>query len=173
MMLPLTLFLTFAALSPLAFGGGNTILPEMQREVVGVHHWLSTSDFVALYALAQAAPGPNMLVATLIGWRVDGLAGALAATFGLCLPSSLLTFVIAGLWWRFREAGWRRWIQAALVPVTVGLVGAGAAVIAAGTALGPLTAVLTALVALLTLASRVNPLWFLAASALAGVLGLA
>lgn len=172
MMLPLTLFLTFAALSPLAFGGGNTILPEMQREVVGVHHWLSASDFVALYALAQAAPGPNMLVATLIGWRVAGLGGALAATFGLCLPSSFLTFAIAGLWWRFREASWRRWIQAALVPVTVGLVGAGAAVIAAGTALGLAAVLITALVALLTLATRVNPLWFLAASALAGMLGL-
>ena len=172
MMLPLTLFLAFAALSPLAFGGGNTILPEMQREVVSVHHWLSAGDFVALYALAQAAPGPNMLVATLIGWRVAGLGGALAATFGLCLPSSLLTFAIAGLWWRFREASWRRWMQAALVPVTVGLVGAGAAVIAAGTALGPAAVLITALVALLTLATRVNPLWFLAASALAGALGL-
>jgi chromate transporter len=171
MTLALKLFLTFAALSPLAFGGGNTILPEMQRQVVSVHHWLSASDFVVLYALAQAAPGPNMLVATLIGWRVAGLGGALAATFGLCLPSSLLTFAIAGLWWRFREASWRRWIQAALVPVTVGLVGAGAAVIAAETARGPLAAVITALVALLTLATRANPLWFLAAGALAGVVG--
>ena len=72
----------------------------------------------------------------------------------------------------FREAGWRRRVQAALVPVTVGLVGAGALVIAAGTARGPLAAMITALVALLTLTTRANPLWFLAASALAGVFGL-
>ena len=172
MTLVLALFLTFATLSPLAFGGGNTILPEMQRQVVSVHHWLASRDFIALYALAQAAPGPNMLVATLIGWRVAGLGGALTATIGLCLPSSLLTFTIAGLWWRFREARWRHWVQAALVPVTVGLVGAGAAVIAAGTARGPLAALITALVTVATLTTRFNPLWFLALSALAGVLGL-
>ncbi len=172
MTLALQLFLVFAALSPLAFGGGAAILPEMERQVVGVQHWLTVGEFVSLFALAQAAPGPNMLIATLIGWRVAGLGGAIAATIGLCLPSSLLTFAIAGIWWRFRETPWRRRLQAALVPVTVGLVGGGAMVIAAGAARGQAAALITATVLALTLATRFNPLWFLAASALAGVCGL-
>lgn len=52
----------FGQLSLLAFGGGNTILPEMQRAVVDVHHWMSAQEFSALFALAQAAPGPNMMI---------------------------------------------------------------------------------------------------------------
>ena len=72
----LALAAIFAQLSLLAFGGGNTILPEMQRQVTQVHPWLTPQEFAALFALAQAAPGPNMLISTLIGWRIAGLAGA-------------------------------------------------------------------------------------------------
>ena len=74
------LAIIFAQLSMVAFGGGNTILPEMHRQVVDVHHWMTGADFVALYALAQAAPGPNMMVAPLIGWNVAGWAGMLVTT---------------------------------------------------------------------------------------------
>ena len=170
MTLVLALFLTFAALSPLAFGGGNTILPEMQRQVVSVHHWLASRDFIALYALAQAAPGPNMLVATLIGWHVAGLAGALVATLALCLPSSLLTLAVGGLWWRFREAAWRRRVQVGLVPETSGLILGGALVLCLSTSRDWRFAAVTALAAVGTLATRLNPLWFLAAAAGIGIL---
>ncbi len=71
----------FAQLSLLAFGGGNSILPEMQRQVVQVHQWMTARDFAALYALAQAAPGPNMLVSALIGQRVAGIPGALVGNW--------------------------------------------------------------------------------------------
>jgi chromate transporter len=87
------LALLFGQLSLLAVGGVNTVLPEMQRQVVQVHRWMKPGEFAALFALAQAAPGPNMLVSTLIGWRVAGLPGALVATLSLYGPSSLLTFV--------------------------------------------------------------------------------
>src|SRR5579875_2240438 len=109
----------FGTLSLLAVGGANAVLPEMQHQVVGVQHWMTAEQFAALYALAQAAPGPNMLVSTLIGWRVAGLPGAMVATLGMCGPSSLLTFFTASLWHRFRNAPWRRIVQAGLTPVTV------------------------------------------------------
>ena len=63
----------YAQLSLMAFGGANALIPEMQRQVVDVHHWMSAPAFAALYALAQAAPGPNMMVVSLIGLRVGGL----------------------------------------------------------------------------------------------------
>ena len=72
------LFLEFALLSFVAFGGATALLPEMHRVVVENHHWLDDTTFTHLYAIAQAAPGPNVLVVTLIGWKVAGLAGALA-----------------------------------------------------------------------------------------------
>ena len=73
----------YAQLSLLAVGGVVTVLPEMQRAVVEVRGWMAPAEFAALFALAQAAPGPNMMVATLVGWRVAGLPGALVATLGM------------------------------------------------------------------------------------------
>jgi chromate transporter len=163
----------FAQLSLLAFGGGNSILPDMQRQVVVAHGWMSAADFAALYALAQAAPGPNMLVVTLIGWRVAGLAGALTATAALCLPSSLLTYATCSLWHRFRDAPWRRAIQSGLMPVTAGLVMAGGALLAATTSTDWATAAITIAAGALFLFTRLHPLLVLAAAALLGALGFA
>jgi chromate transporter len=167
------LALLFAQLSLLAFGGGNTVLPEMQREVVDVHHWMTAADFAALFALAQAAPGPNMLVAALIGLRVAGLPGAVVATLGIITPSSLLTIAVVRLWDRFRNAPWRRAMQAGLVPVTAGLFLAAALLIAEAADRSLVLAALTAAVAGISLATRLHPLWLLAAGALLGVIGLA
>jgi chromate transporter len=166
------LALIFAQLSLLAFGGGNTILPEMQRQVTVVHAWMTPQDFASLYALAQAAPGPNMLVSTLIGWRVAGLSGALTATGALTAPSSLLTFFAARLWYRFREKPWRRIIQVGLMPVTAGLITAGAIVLVQTTSVNWQSGVLTAIATILFLATPLNPLWVLAGAAIAGVCGL-
>ena len=90
-----TLAAIFLELSLLAIGGVNATLPEMQRRVVGVHGWMSTREFAALYALAQAAPGPNMLISTLIGQHVAGLGGAVVATLAMVGPSSALTWACA------------------------------------------------------------------------------
>jgi len=161
----------FAQLSLLAFGGGNAVLPEMQRQVVDVHHWMTAQDFAALYALAQAAPGPNMLVSTLIGWQVAGVAGALIATFGLTMPSCLLTMAVSSAWYRFRDAPWRRAVQAGLLPVTAGLITAGAVLLCQTTSTGWRPALLTAVATGLFLSNRIHPLLVLAAAAVLGVSG--
>ena len=70
----------FTQLSLIAFGGGNTILPEMQRQVVDIHHWMTAQEFSALFAMAQAAPGPNMMIVPLVGWHVAGLSGLLVTS---------------------------------------------------------------------------------------------
>ncbi|PHK94203.1 chromate transporter [Pseudoroseomonas rhizosphaerae] len=161
----------FTQLSLLAFGGGNTILPEMQRQVVEVHRWMSAQEFSALFALAQAAPGPNMMVVPLVGWHVAGLPGLLVSALAKFGPSSVLTGVVVGLWRRFRERPWRRAAQAGLVPLTVGLVAASALLIGGITAhsLGLLG--ILAGVAGLSLLTRLHPLWLLAAGAVAGLAG--
>ena len=160
----------FGQLSVLAVGGVAPVLPEMQRQVVDVHRYMDRTTFAALYGLAQAAPGPNMMVSTLVGWRVAGVPGALVATAAMIGPSSVLTYATARLWHRFRERPWRRAVQAGLVPVTVGLVAAGAALLAASTTHGWLTAAVTACTAAVLVGTRVHPLWLLAAGAAAGAL---
>jgi chromate transporter len=166
------LALLFGHLSLLMFGGGPTILPEMQRQVTEVHGWLTPREFAALFALAQASPGPNMLIVALIGWRVAGVAGALVAFGSLCAPSSILTYIVARLWDRFRGKPWRRVIQIGLAPVTTGLIGAGAGILAMATTIDWRTALLTAIAAALLTMTRVHPLAVLAAGAAAGVAGL-
>ena len=101
------LALQFGVLSLLAFGGANAVVPEIHRQAVAVHHWMSDKDFAALFAIAQAAPGPNMMISTLVGWKAAGIAGALIATAAMCAPSCLLTFAAVKVWDRFREARWR------------------------------------------------------------------
>ncbi|MGE0415211.1 MAG: chromate transporter [Acetobacteraceae bacterium] len=168
----LDLALLFGHLSLLMFGGGPSILPELQRQVTEVHGWVTPQQFAALFALAQASPGPNMLVVALIGWRVAGFAGAVVAFGSLCAPSSLLTYVTAGLWYRFRHSAWRRTVQAGLVPVTAGLIMGGALVLAGTTTLGWRTGLLTAVATIALTATRIHPMVVLTAGALLGATGL-
>ncbi len=167
-----TLALIFGELSLLAFGGGNTILPEMQRQVVQVHGWLTAHQFSALFALAQAAPGPNMMIAPLIGWHVAGLAGVLVTSLAKFGPSSLLTAFALRLWDRFKDRPWRRRVQAGLVPVTAGLVVASAVVIARASTPTWSLVLVTVLVAGSTAMTRIHPLLALAAGALIGLSGI-
>lgn len=161
----------FAQCSLLAVGGVTSSLPEMERQVTEVHHWMSAPEFAALFALAQAAPGPNMLVATLVGWRVAGLPGALAATLAIIGPSSLLTYGGTRLWHRFRDAPWRAALQAGLTPVTAGLITASALLLAAATSRDVAALCVTLAVAAAALATPVHPLLLLGAGALLGLLG--
>jgi chromate transporter len=166
------LALIFGQLSLLAFGGGNSVLPEMQRQVTDVHPWLTPHEFAALFALAQASPGPNMLVTALIGFRVSGVAGAMVAIGSMCAPSSVLTFFAARLWYRFRAARWRQVVQAGLLPVTAGLIMAGALLLVATTSVNARTSVLTVVATVLFVATRVHPLIVLGAAAGLGAIGV-
>lgn len=162
----------FGQLSLLAFGGANSILPELQRQIVDNQGWMSAHEFAALFALAQAAPGPNMMVVSLIGWRVAGLSGALVTTVAVAGPSSVLTYLASGYWFRFRNNPWRKAIQAGLLPVTVGLVIASAALLTRSTTLDWRTGLVTAVTAGLIFFTRLHPLLVLAGAAALGAIGL-
>ena len=166
------LFLIFTELSLLAFGGGNTILPEMQRHVVDIQHWMTAREFSTLFALAQAAPGPNMMIVPLVGWHVAGWSGLLVASVAKFGPSSLVTALAMRLWHRFKDRPWRRIVQAGLVPMTVGLVSASAFLIAEASDGEWILVAVTLAVAAATYRTRLHPLWVLAAGALIGWSGL-
>jgi chromate transporter len=162
------LALIFAQLSLVAFGGGNTILPEMHRQVTEVHGWLTNADFAALFALAQAAPGPNMMVVPLIGWHVAGWVGMTVSTLAIFGPSSILTAVVLRLWRRFKDHSWRQSIQTGLVPVSVGLVAASAVLMVEAADHEWILVAISAGVALAAIRTRLHPLWLLAAGAVVG-----
>lgn len=166
----ISLALIFTELSLMAFGGGVSILPEMQRQVVEVHHWMSAQEFSALFAMAQAAPGPNMMVVPLIGWHVAGWAGLLVSSVAKFGPSSVVTLLVMNAWKRFKDKPWRRIVQTGLVPVTVGLVAASGLLIAEASATNWRLAVLILLATIFGMSKRIHPLWVLAGGALLGLL---
>jgi chromate transporter len=166
------LALHFALLSLIAVGGVDTVLPDIHRFVVDEHGWVTDGRFADFFAIARAAPGPNVLFVTLLGWHVAGLSGALVATAAICGPACVLTFAVARLWHRFRHSPWRLAIQAGLAPITVGLVLASGYVVtrAAGQTWAALA--VTGATAVIVLATKIHPLWMLAGAAALGVLGL-
>lgn len=164
------LFWQFALLSLIAVGGANSIVAEIHRQVVDVHQWISGEDFTAMFALAQAAPGPNVLVVSLIGWQVAGLAGALMATAGMCGPSCVLAYVAYRGWAHYGTRPWAIAIQSGLTPLTVGLLFSTGLLLATEGGSGWPAIAIAAVTAGLVLKTRLNPLWLLAGAALVGIL---
>jgi chromate transporter len=167
-----TIALRLMVLSLVAVGGVTTIVPELHRVAVDVHHWVSDAEFTQMFVIARAAPGPNMLLVTLIGWQVAGLPGALVATAAMCLPSCTLSYLVAGVWHRFRAAAWRTAVETGLAPITVGLVLATGWLVARGAPGGWVAYGIAAVTAALVSFTRVNPLWPLVAAGVLGLLGL-
>ncbi len=162
----------FTIMSLLAFGGANAVVPEIHRQAVEIGGWMSSREFADLLAISQVAPGPNVMLVTLVGYHTAGFAGALVATFAMCGPTAVLAAFLGRTWESFREKPWRAIIQAGLVPISVGLVAASSIIfvrIAAANGVAVAIMVVTAAVAYFT---RINPLWFFAVAVLMGLAGL-
>jgi chromate transporter len=165
------LALHFALLSLIAVGGANAVVPEMHRWLVETEGWISGSEFADLYAIAQAAPGPNVLIVTLLGWKLAGLAGAVVATLAICAPSGLLTYGVGRVWQRWRGTPWRAAVQAGMAPLTIGLILATGYILARAADHGWAGVAVTTATGLLVLTTRVHPLWLLGSAGMAGALG--
>jgi len=168
-MILLTLVIVFTQLSVLAFGGGNAILPEMQYQVVTVHQWMTAEQFSSLFAMAQAAPGPNMMIVPLVGWHVAGPAGLLVTSLAKFGPSSIITIYALKFWERFKANPLRARFEKALKPITVGLVLVSAWLIADASAQNLLLVVIVILTAFLGVFKRIHPLWVMAVGAGLGI----
>lgn len=167
-MIILELVLTFGVLSVIAFGGMPAVMPEMQRLVVDVHGWTTEKEFIQLFAIAQAAPGPNVLIVSLIGWKAAGLTGAIAALLAVCAPAAVLSWWVADLWERFKESPWRIAIQRAIAPLVVGLTLAGGYVLCTPSTPDWRLWAIAGLSAAASLSTKLNPLWILGAGGTIG-----
>lgn len=159
-------------LALIAFGGVITVLPAIHREFVEHRHWLTDHDFVTLFAIAQASPGPNVLVLTLIGLQAAGIVGAIAATLALAVPTSLVAYGFVQIWDRFREAHWRKATQAGLLPVTIGFISAASFIIARGSDATPLAYAVSIVTLAIAVFTKINPLWMFLVGGALGLAGL-
>jgi chromate transporter len=168
----LQLIVLFGSLSLLSIGGTNTVLPEMHRQAVTVHHWLTDAEFASVFAISQAAPGPSSLIVSLVGLKAASWVGALVATVAMFGPAVLLTFVASRAWEHFKQAKWRIAAEKGLAPITVGLLLASGLVITRAADHGWSAIMLTAATTILLVVTRVNPLLIMAGAGLLGGFGL-
>jgi chromate transporter len=154
----------------ISVGGMPSVMPEMQRYVVDVKGWLTPGDFLQAFAVGQAAPGPNILIASLIGWKVAGLPGAIVALLAMCFPAAVIAWWVAELWDRFKDSPWRIAMQKAIAPIVVALILSGGVVIATPASPDWRLWLIAGASAAAMLASNLNPLWMLAGGGLLGAL---
>lgn len=152
------LLLLFGGLSLIAVGGANALVPEIHRQTVEVMAWMNDATFARLFAIAQTAPGPNVMLASIIGWHVAGLPGLLVATVAILLPSSLVAFAASRGLRRFAERSAVKILTAALVPIALGLMLASGFVAARAADAGLVGLAITAATMLVTYGSKLNPL---------------
>jgi chromate transporter len=168
----LPLLSIFALCSVIAVGGATSAVPEMHRQAVDVHHWISDRSFTELFAIAQTSPGPNVVFVALLGHQVGGVPGALIAMFAMCAPSCTIAYAAARVVDRFKHAPWRIILQAGLVPVTIGLIASSALIVARAADHDLPTLLITAASFALCYWTRVTPFLALALAAALGLMGV-
>lgn len=157
----ITLLLIFVPLSFVTIGGGQTIVADIHRQVVDVHHWMTAADFLNLFAISRMAPGPGSLLVTLIGWQVSGLAGAIVATFAIFTPTAIMTYCFARIWERNKGAKWQVVVEAGLRPIAVGTILASVYVLLQALDGGWLAQAIALASTAILVATPVNPLLLL------------
>lgn len=181
----------FVTLSFLSIGGAITTVPEMHRYLVAQNPWLTDSQFSASIALAQAAPGPNVMFVAVLGWNVGMASGggpangplpwALASAamavsmVGIIIPSTTLTFFAARWGQRNRERAEVRAFKQSMAPVVIALLVATGWLLTAShgnVQQAPLLWLFTLVSALVVWKTRIHLLWLIGAGALAGTLGV-
>jgi chromate transporter len=177
----LHLFGQYLLLSLLSVGGAISTTSDMHRFLVEQHGWLSPAQFNASIAIAQAAPGPNVLFVALMGWNVgvnaggwgSGLLGVALTMTGIMVPSTTLTYMTAQWGHRNRQLRWVRAFKQGMAPIVIGLLLATAWILGRGAGDGPLAShwplwLTTIASALLVWRTRLHMLWLLAAGAALG-----
>jgi chromate transporter len=170
------LMLHFLMLSLLSIGGAITTAPDMHRYLVDERHWLTDQSFTSSIALAQAAPGPNILFVAVLGFNVSGLLGAAAAMAGILLPST--TLVVAATRWarKNREHLGVRAFTVGMAPLTLGLMIATGWLLAAPYLVDAdhrwVTLAMIVATVLLTMRTKIGIVWMVLAGGVLGALGV-
>jgi chromate transporter len=167
----LSLFLKLSAFSLIAFGGVNALLPVLFDLAVNQEHWIDVQTFSDYFAIAQAAPGPNFMTVTLLGWHLYGVLGGLIATLAISWPSSILIYYLQRLIMGLKNPITKQAIQYAAAALAIGLVLSSAWQIALQINHSIAAYTLTVLTIGFTVFTRWHPLYFIALGAALGFLG--
>jgi len=170
----------FGSLSLLSIGGGNAVLPEMHLKAVRDAHWLTNSQFADLFSISQAAPGPSILIVTLVGYGagrsaagfLGGIVGGILATVAMIVPAAALVFVLARVWQKAEKSRLRHAVEKGFAPLTVGLIMATSLVMSRAADHDWRAYLLTGACTLIFIFTKTNPLVVVLAAGLIGYLGI-
>jgi chromate transporter len=154
----LRLVLYLLPMSMLTVGGGLSITADLHRQMVDGFGWLTDAEFLDMFALTRMAPGPSTTITAMIGWKVAGLVGAIAASIAIYLPSSLLIYGLATVWRRSQGALWQRAMTAGLGPLGAGMILSAAVNLMLAAQGGWVAAVMALAAAAAIVRYQVNPL---------------
>lgn len=169
----------FGSLSLMSIGGGNTVLPEMHLRAVADHHWLTNAQFADIFSISQAAPGPSILIVSLVGYAAGlqvagvagGVLGGLLATVAMVVPAATLMYLVTRSWQRAERSTLRRAVERGFAPLTVGLILATSLVMSRAADHDWRAYLLTAAATVILVRTNTNPLVIVAAAAVLGYLG--
>ncbi|AWW44851.1 chromate transporter [Polynucleobacter paneuropaeus] len=168
----ITLFLKFSAFSLIAFGGVNALLPVLLELAVYQEHWLDLQTFSDYFAIAQAAPGPNFMTVTLIGWHISGILGAFMATFAIIWPAGILVFFLQRFILKMQDPMRKKTVHYAAATLAIGLVLSSAIEISLQINHGTMAFLLSGITIAIVLLTRWHPLYLIGLGALLGACGL-
>lgn len=168
----------FGSLSILSIGGGNSIIPEMHLQAVKGYDWMTNRQFTDIFAIAQSAPGPSVLIVTLIGYKAGlpggigwAIFGAVAATIAMILPAAILVYWVARFWQKAEQSKWRRAVERGFAPLAVGLILATAFIVSKTADHGRMAIALSMVCTLIFATTKINPLYIVAIGGAIGWMG--
>jgi len=170
----------FASLSLLSIGGGNAVLPDMHRQAVGGHHWMTDSQFADIFSISQSAPGPSILIVTLVGYGAGlsvggvpgGIVGGLIATAAMITPAASLMYAVTRVWHKAQKSKLRYAVEKGFAPLTVGLIMATSLVMSRAADHDWRAYLLTAICTAIFVFTKFNPLIIVGAAGVIGYFGV-
>ena len=165
-----TIFLTFTGMSLTLFGGGYVIVPAMQSVIVDGFHWLTTKEFADAIAMGQITPGPVIITATFIGYRVAGYLGAFFATLAIFYPPGFLMIILSGFLKKIKDSDVINAIFRGMRPAIIGMIFSAAITVGKGAEMSWPSALIFAVVLLLLIKYKVNVIWMIPLAGIAGML---
>ena len=170
MQILLDLFISFFKIGAFSFGGGYAMLPLIEEEVIQVHAWITTTEFIDVLAIAEMTPGPIAVnSATFLGYKVAGVLGSAVATFGVILPSFLVMSLIFHFIFKFKNSPYVDWVFKGIRPVVLGLIAAAAISVGRSTFVDIPSVIIAVLLFYIVAFRKFNPI---SAIVVAGILGV-
>lgn len=166
----MNLFISFFKIGAFSFGGGYAMLPLLEKEVIMKHNWISTSEFINIFAISEMTPGPIAVnSATFLGYKVAGVLGSLVATIAVILPSFIIiTFLYISLE-KYKDSKYLDWIFQGIRPVVLGLILFAGLTVSKTGIVDLKSFVIALLLFILVSFKKLNPIW---AIVLGGILGV-